>query len=319
MNNKVTFSFVFLMTLSGCSSHQQHTQVIEQANSYDIVHQSGNNNPDVNNKVLLINEVSINEQLDHIETGRYFAKDSGDNTYYIFDSKNIDDSSLELTKLIEQTRLASDYGYVGAYNAIDTAGFMVSSSTLNPNTTLALNSIKNLYYSHSKYNDERLFIIITGHTDSSGSWQYNKQLSRDRADSAARYLMAQGVPNEALLRMAAGPDYPIAKNDSVENKAKNRRVEFFITHDVNFISDYYRSAPCFSNGCESRELQAVGYARDGKVTTNSRHIPTELKTIRVAKEPEEVRSFEAEELQQERTQSEKNIRYRSLSLPPTRG
>ncbi|PMH42155.1 hypothetical protein BCU68_14725 [Vibrio sp. 10N.286.49.B3] len=310
------------MTLSGCSNNQQHTQIIEQTNNSTVVlnHQPENNISEVINAASLINEVSINEQLDHIEPGRYFAKDSGDNAYHIFDSENIDDPSLELTQLIEQTRLASDDGYVGAYNAIDTAGFMVSSSTLNPNITPALNSIKNLYHNHLKFNDERLFIIITGHTDSSGSWQYNKQLSRDRADSAARYLMAQGVPNEALLRMAAGPDYPIAKNDSVENKAKNRRVEFFITHDVNFVSDYYRSAPCFSNGCESRELQAVGYTRDGKVTTNSRYIPTELKTIRVVKEPvEEVRSVNADELQQERAQAEKTIRYRSLSLPPTRG
>jgi outer membrane protein OmpA-like peptidoglycan-associated protein len=71
-------------------------------------------------------------------------------------------------------------------------------------------------------------IFIEGHTDSDGPDDYNMQLSDRRAKSVMRYLVEKGVEQSRLKAKGFGETQPIAPNDSEENKAKNRRVEFKI-------------------------------------------------------------------------------------------
>lgn len=78
----------------------------------------------------------------------------------------------------------------------------------------------------AKYKDTRLQVF--GHTDSTGSADYNYNLSNRRATSVANYLASQGVDQNRLLSQGMGPDQPIASNESDAGRAQNRRVELQI-------------------------------------------------------------------------------------------
>lgn len=78
----------------------------------------------------------------------------------------------------------------------------------------------------AKYNDTTM--RVTGHTDNTGSEQYNLQLSEKRAQSVANSLMSFGVAGERLYVQGSGESMPIADNSSPEGRASNRRVELYI-------------------------------------------------------------------------------------------
>jgi outer membrane protein OmpA-like peptidoglycan-associated protein len=72
---------------------------------------------------------------------------------------------------------------------------------------------------------EKTVVHVTGHTDSTGGYEYNLELSQQRADSVASYLAAQGVQSARLQSRGYGPDRPIGDNGTVEGRQQNRRVE----------------------------------------------------------------------------------------------
>jgi OOP family OmpA-OmpF porin len=69
-------------------------------------------------------------------------------------------------------------------------------------------------------------IEVTGHTDSVGSRDANRQLSESRARSVLSYLAQRGVPAARVESAGYGDTRPIGPNDSEANRAKNRRIEF---------------------------------------------------------------------------------------------
>ena len=77
-----------------------------------------------------------------------------------------------------------------------------------------------------KYTDTR--IQVTGHTDSTGSLDYNYGLSDRRARSVGNYLAARGIDQNRIITQGVGPDQPIASNDTESGRAQNRRVELEI-------------------------------------------------------------------------------------------
>lgn len=68
-------------------------------------------------------------------------------------------------------------------------------------------------------------IKVVGHTDSTGSFAHNQQLSEQRADSVADYLAGKGVQYGRLQVSGQGPRNPIASNSSAQGREQNRRVE----------------------------------------------------------------------------------------------
>jgi outer membrane protein OmpA-like peptidoglycan-associated protein len=72
------------------------------------------------------------------------------------------------------------------------------------------------------------YIDVYGHTDSTGSDQYNQTLSERRALSVADYLAARGVQQARIATRGYGETQPIASNDTDEGRAANRRVEIKI-------------------------------------------------------------------------------------------
>jgi len=69
-------------------------------------------------------------------------------------------------------------------------------------------------------------VSLIGHTDAFGNRPFNIALSQARANTVRAYLIAKGIPAEMLMAVGVGPDQPIAANDTVEGRAKNRRIEF---------------------------------------------------------------------------------------------
>ncbi len=67
--------------------------------------------------------------------------------------------------------------------------------------------------------------IIIGHTDSTGSADYNLGLSKRRAEAVKDYLVSTGVEADKLRVVGRGEEDPIASNDTAEGRAQNRRVE----------------------------------------------------------------------------------------------
>lgn len=70
-----------------------------------------------------------------------------------------------------------------------------------------------------------LKLRISGYADSRGPEYFNKDISRERAKSVARYLTNRGVSQERLIIEAHGEKNPIAENASEHGRALNRRVE----------------------------------------------------------------------------------------------
>ena len=68
-------------------------------------------------------------------------------------------------------------------------------------------------------------IKISGHTDSTGSSDFNQSLSEGRAMSVKQYLLTQGVASGRVHSTGYGFRYPIASNDSAAGRQANRRVE----------------------------------------------------------------------------------------------
>jgi OOP family OmpA-OmpF porin len=73
-----------------------------------------------------------------------------------------------------------------------------------------------------------LRIAIEGHTDTEGSARYNKRLSVRRARAVQTYLTKAGMNARQLEAIGFGYDRPAVPNDTAENMAKNRRIEFVI-------------------------------------------------------------------------------------------
>lgn len=71
-------------------------------------------------------------------------------------------------------------------------------------------------------------VRIEGHTDSHGSPQDNRKLSRARAASVAKWLIANGIAAESLEAWGCGSKSPIQPNNTPEGRAANRRVMLLI-------------------------------------------------------------------------------------------
>ncbi len=99
--------------------------------------------------------------------------------------------------------------------------FKVDSHELLPESISELRKLLELM----RQNPE-LRIEIGGHTDSTGSFGYNKNLSEQRALSVLNYLVENGVERDRLTYTGYADQHPVATNDTEEGRAMNRRTEF---------------------------------------------------------------------------------------------
>lgn len=101
--------------------------------------------------------------------------------------------------------------------------FDLDKASLRPESNAELNRLRKLLETNPDIRVE-----ISGHTDTQGNYEYNKQLSKRRAASVVNYLTNAGIDPSKLEARGASWDEPIADNNSEEGRQKNRRVEFKI-------------------------------------------------------------------------------------------
>lgn len=68
-------------------------------------------------------------------------------------------------------------------------------------------------------------VTIEGHTDSTGSEEYNQQLSQQRAQAVETALLERGVSRDQIISIGKGETFPVASNANAGGRQQNRRVE----------------------------------------------------------------------------------------------
>ncbi|GLQ35783.1 hypothetical protein GCM10007939_20660 [Amylibacter marinus] len=101
--------------------------------------------------------------------------------------------------------------------------FEFDSATLLPESHDVLD-IVNQYILQNKTAE----FFVVGHTDSTGKYQYNVDLSQRRAKSVVDYLAKNGAERKKLLAVGVGSVSPIANNETEVGQKSNRRVELVI-------------------------------------------------------------------------------------------
>jgi outer membrane protein OmpA-like peptidoglycan-associated protein len=107
------------------------------------------------------------------------------------------------------------------YPALSDVTFDTDSAKLNAQAKGYLNGVAHMLFNGYK----EVTVILSAHTDSDASDEYNQALSQRREDAVKAYLVAAGVTQEMITSGHAGETTPKADNSSEAGKAQNRRVE----------------------------------------------------------------------------------------------
>jgi OOP family OmpA-OmpF porin len=103
--------------------------------------------------------------------------------------------------------------------------FRTDSATIDP----AYTPVLNLGVLVMKLNPHAR-MVVTGHTDTVGVEEYNKDLSERRARAVAEWISTNGqIPMDRFDLIGAGSSVPIGSNDTAEGRAANRRIEVVLT------------------------------------------------------------------------------------------
>lgn len=119
--------------------------------------------------------------------------------------------------------LASVVAGLDNYQAIGNASvtFGFDKSVLTKDDKAQLDTFAGTLTSAKSY-----IIEVTGGTDSTGSAEYNYQLSQRRADAVVQYLASKyAIPAHRFYLIGIGKDKEVADNNTREGRAKNRRVD----------------------------------------------------------------------------------------------
>jgi outer membrane protein OmpA-like peptidoglycan-associated protein len=104
-------------------------------------------------------------------------------------------------------------------------GLLFNVNSYNLSSSMKQN-LSDLATTLNKYEDTD--ILIEGHTDSTGSDDYNYTLSQKRAASVSNYLTIKGISRARLTNVGYGETQPVADNNTESGRSQNRRVEVAI-------------------------------------------------------------------------------------------
>lgn len=99
--------------------------------------------------------------------------------------------------------------------------------TLRPAAREKLAKISGIILSHPG-----LRLEVDGYTDNIGSDDYNMKLSQNRANEVQSYLIGEGIDPDDIVAKGLGKADPVAPNDTVAGRQKNRRVEMVVSGDI---------------------------------------------------------------------------------------
>lgn len=147
--------------------------------------------------------------------------------------KKMDKQKEELAKIEgAQVETVTDQNNLQAIKVTFDEGilFQTGKSTLSASSRNALNN-----FATSLLENTQTDVTINGHTDNTGSRKINEELSKARAEAVAHTLIANGVPASRLTTNGLAYDVPVADNSTAEGRAKNRRVEIYITANEQMV------------------------------------------------------------------------------------
>lgn len=101
--------------------------------------------------------------------------------------------------------------------------FDVDQASLN---SASRSNLASLATTLKKYPDTN--VLIEGHTDDTGTSEYNQTLSEKRASTVEEYLSSSGVANKRLSSQGFGEEMPEVPNTTASARTQNRRVEVAI-------------------------------------------------------------------------------------------
>ena len=102
----------------------------------------------------------------------------------------------------------------------DSVKFPVNAATLSPEAEQRLSE----FTEKLKADNKNVYLEIQGHTDKSGSKEYNDELGEKRAETVRKFLSQHGVALNRMATISYGQDAPVAPNETREGRAQNRRV-----------------------------------------------------------------------------------------------
>ncbi len=101
--------------------------------------------------------------------------------------------------------------------------FATNSASISQNFYPVLDDVAKVLVKYDKTT-----LLIEGHTDNTGSSEYNQTLSENRASAVQNYLTAQQVDTRRLTTQGYGESMPIQDNNTDYGRQLNRRVELRI-------------------------------------------------------------------------------------------
>jgi outer membrane protein OmpA-like peptidoglycan-associated protein len=105
--------------------------------------------------------------------------------------------------------------------------FDTGKSNLRPAAREALAKLSGIVLNYPS-----LQLTIEGHTDSTGTDEFNQTLSEKRADGVRDYLVGQGLTSDKIAAKGMGKLMPVADNSTAAGRQKNRRVEIIVSGEV---------------------------------------------------------------------------------------
>ena len=142
--------------------------------------------------------------------------------------KNMDKQAKELTQAVPTAEVSRvGEGINMTFDA--SLAFEINSAAISDSYKKDLNAAASVFKSYEDTN-----ILIEGHTDDTGSAEYNMSLSEKRAKAVRDYLIGQGIAASRLTAKWYGEEQPKYPNDEA-NRAKNRRVELAIYANEDMI------------------------------------------------------------------------------------
>ena len=125
-----------------------------------------------------------------------------------------------------------DDGIVVTFDENSGVYFDTEKYNINAASQATLNKLIGVF---KEYPDTNLLVV--GHTDSSGSDDYNMTLSKNRAYAVTNYLISNGISSTRLTTNWFGETQPMYDNSTAEGRAKNRRVNIAILPNEKMIQD----------------------------------------------------------------------------------
>lgn len=136
------------------------------------------------------------------------------------DGGSVDDRT-EIERGTDPLDASDDVVKVGVPIVLEGIYFETGKANITPESELTLQQVLRTLQSYPE-----IVVEISGHTDITGLYKKNLELSRRRANAVRDWLIQNGIDPARLIAKGYGPDKPIASNDTPEGRQKNRRIEF---------------------------------------------------------------------------------------------